>query len=80
VPFRVDVKQKQVELPLQFVKPPQVCPWHRVGLLEIVGDVGDVDEELVYEVTEWVGVDFGIVVVAMPVVKAVTVMVVTFVR
>jgi len=68
VPFRVDVKQKQVELPLQFVKPPQVCPWHWVGVLEVVGDVGEVDEELVYEVKEWVSVDFGIV------------MVVTFVR
>jgi hypothetical protein len=32
-----------------------------VGLLEVAGDVGEVDEELVYEVTEWVGVDFGTV-------------------
>jgi hypothetical protein len=39
-----------------------------VGLLEVVGDVGEVDEELVYEVKEWVSIDFGIV------------MVVTFVR
>jgi len=39
-----------------------------VGVLEVVGDVGEVDEELVYEVKEWVSVDFGIV------------MVVTFVR
>jgi hypothetical protein len=39
-----------------------------VGLLEAAGDVGEVDEELVYEVKEWVSIDFGIV------------MVVTFVR
>lgn len=39
-----------------------------MGVLEVVGDVGEVDEELVYEVKEWVSVDFGIV------------MVVTFVR
>jgi hypothetical protein len=39
-----------------------------VGLLEVAGDVGEVDEELVYEVKEWVSIDFGIV------------MVVTFVR